>query len=686
MGNTGKDVSELTRGTDKHRMIENLSERYQAGRERPELPDGGCSHCRATRRGRNLRHVGFSLVIVFVLVLFALPGCGKKVENEGRYESEEKPVRIRTYANTYQDYTKGDLEKLGRFDVVAIDPYSLPNKEFVGELKKAGVQVLAYVSIGEADNERRYWSDWKPGERTPDNPEIGRSTVTAKDPMFIGPDPGWEGSYFVDAGNAKWRDILLNQEIPYILWLGGGRFDGLMMDLVDVVDEYEGKPGGRRMRDGMVNLIKGIHEKYPDLKLVPNRGFGILPEMAPYIDAFKFEEMNGAYGTVKGEPHYHEYYLKVNDEGERENSEELDLLAKVLKEHPMPVLVLDHVRTEPPDEKSAKRCLDLATQFDKKHNIEILWYGNSVDQDLPLWPFLPLKDKGGISDGRTLVYTDPEGSAQNPAFSPDSGTLLFTIFHEGYNEGPAGLYTLPLRGGAKSRLIDKADHDCVNLPGTSWNGATGRVVFAADLQGNDEIWTVGQDGKGLQRVTRHTDKVYYIEPSFSPDGQWIVFERDAGNTEETQQGSIWKVRSDGTGLTRLTNGADDRQPNWSPTGDRILFQRREAGSDNWDIYTMSPEGTEVRRATRSPASDTDASWSPDGKWIVYSTDHGGLEVPNIFIVPAEGSEPVRVTRDETHEDGAASWSTDGKQIAFESHEGAEETTPASIYLVDVPPH
>lgn len=234
-------------------------------------------------------------------------------------------------------------------------------------------------------------------------------------------------------------------------------------------------------------------------------------------------------------------------------------------------------------------------------------------------------------------------------------------------------------------MIDEADHDCVNLPGTFWNVASGRVTFAVDLKGNDEIWTIGQDGTGLKPITTHTDGTYFVEPSFSPDGQWIVFERDTVNTEETQQGSVWKARSDGTGLTRLTNGADDRQPNWSPTGDRILFQRRDAGSDNWNIYTMSPDGTGVRRITSSAASDTDASWSPDGKWIVYSSDHGGLPVPNIFIIPAEGSEPVRATRDEIHEDGAPSWSPDGKHIAFESHEGSEETTPASIYLVDVPP-
>jgi TolB protein len=631
------------------------------------------------------RRPGRALLVALLAMLLVLAGCGKKAENSNNEERSEAPVRCRTYANTYRDYTKRDLENLERFDVTAIEPYSLPNRDFVGELKKAGAQVLAYVSIGEADNERRYWTDWKPGERTPDNPSIPRTTVTAKDPMFIGPDPGWEGSYFVDASNRTWQDIILNQEIPYILWLGGGSFDGLMLDLVDVVDEYEGKPGEDRMRKGMVELFKAIHEKYPDLQLVPNRGFRILPEMAPYIDAFKFEEMNGAYGTVEGEPHYHQYYLKVDDEGQRENPEELALLAKVLKQHPMPVLVLDHVRTDPPDEESARRCFDLAMEFGRKNGIEVLWYGNSVDQDLPLWPFLPLKKKGGASDDRRLVYhaAEPE-SAQNPSFSPDGGRVLFTVFDSGYNDGPAGLYTVPVGGGGRTRLFYRADHDSVNLPGTSWNPSVGLVAFASDIEGNDDIWTIGQDGKGLKRVTRHEDKAYFVEPSFSPDGQSIVFERDTGNTEETQHGSIWKVGADGTGLTRLTDGPDDRQPNWSPTGDRILFQRKEAGGDDWNIYTMSPDGTDMRRVTTSKASDTDASWSPDGKWIVYSSDHGGLQVPNIFIVSAEGGEPVRVTRDKKNENGAPSWSPDGKNIAFESHEGSEETTPASVYIIEVP--
>ncbi|MEW5760630.1 MAG: endo alpha-1,4 polygalactosaminidase [Candidatus Thermoplasmatota archaeon] len=298
---------------------------------------------------------------------------------------------ITSYANVYQDYTNEDLEKLKRFDIVGIEPYYVPNKQFLSELKSSGTIVLAYVSIGEADDGRRYWVDWEPTDKTPDNSEIPRTTVTTDDPMFIGGDPGWEGSYFVDASNQKWHDIILNEEIPYILWLGGGQYDGLMMDLVDVVDEYEGLSNEDKMRQGMIDLIKKIRDEYPYLLLVPNRGFGILQDMASNIDAFKFEEMTGAYGNIKGEEHYGAYYLKIDEEGNRENQEEIDLLVSVLQDYPMPVLVLDHVQSNPPDEKVARKCFDEAQYLSNETGYRFIWYGNSVDQDLPIWSFLPFR-------------------------------------------------------------------------------------------------------------------------------------------------------------------------------------------------------------------------------------------------------------------------------------------------------
>ncbi|MFQ5666661.1 MAG: TolB family protein [Candidatus Binatia bacterium] len=291
-------------------------------------------------------------------------------------------------------------------------------------------------------------------------------------------------------------------------------------------------------------------------------------------------------------------------------------------------------------------------------------------------------------DQARRVYAPADGtSAQNPAFSAAAQMLLFTRFHSGYNRGDAGVYTLSLADGVPVVLLDEPGHTSVNLPGSSWNGATNRIAFSSDRQGTDEIWTAAPDGTGLVRVTHQTAPFFhYQEPSYAPDGQWIVFESVGDERELQQRGSIWKVRADGTGLTQLVDGpgtdTDNRQPNWSPSGDRILFQRRSGDSEVWNLYTVVPDGSSTQQVTNG-TSDTDASWSPDGQWIVYSSDFGGLAVPNIFVVAAAGGTPVRVTENDAEEDSAPSWSADGTSIAFESHP-PDDRSPAALWRIAVP--
>jgi len=292
------------------------------------------------------------------------------------------------------------------------------------------------------------------------------------------------------------------------------------------------------------------------------------------------------------------------------------------------------------------------------------------------------------ADGAIRLTTPPgRASEQNPAFSPDGRTMVFTRFDQGYNDGPAGLFLLDPSTGAVTRLTPSEDQDNVNLPGSCWNPVTDRIVFASDRAEADDLWRIAPDGSDFTRITHHAGTPWYVEPSWSPDGSRIVFQADTpANSEDGYTGKIFVIDADGSDLRSLTSDPtfDDRQPNWSPAGDRILFQRHRPNAEDWDLVTIDPDGSDLRVVADTSSSDTDASWSPDGRFIVYSSDFGGLETPNIFVVPETGGTPIRVTFDATHEDGAPSWSPDGRWIAFESHLGADEETAASLWKIAAP--
>src|SRR5205823_1993716 len=131
-----------------------------------------------------------------------------------------------------------------------------------------------------------------------------------------------------------------------------------------------------------------------------------------------------------------------------------------------------------------------------------------------------------------------------------------------------------------------------------------------------EIYTNDAMGGDQRELTNRAHDVAY-EPSYSPDGSWIVFESHPLDVET--HGAIYKVRADGSELTQLTDGTgDDREPNWSPAGDLIVFQSHARTPGDIDLWVMNSDGTGIRDLTQSPASeDTDASWSPDGTRVLY---------------------------------------------------------------------
>jgi TolB protein len=287
-----------------------------------------------------------------------------------------------------------------------------------------------------------------------------------------------------------------------------------------------------------------------------------------------------------------------------------------------------------------------------------------------------------------VALTGALDSLQNPCFSPDAQVLAFTHFTGGYNTGTGLVKTVRAIGGAPLATLSPGGAQSVNLPGQCWSTISNEVAYSSDIANDrDEIYLAPAAGGAPRRITNRPGYLAW-EPSVSPvlpDGsQWIVFESHT-KANPNAGGELWKVRTDGGGLVQLTHGSDDRQPQWSPKGDRIVFQR-QLGTDRWDVATVDINGGSFFNVTNNPRrSNTDPSWSPSGDYIVYSAGGPGIEIANLFVIRASGGTPAQVTSS-CGLDGAPGWSPDGSRIAFESapFDPDEQAGGTTLWVIDAP--
>ncbi len=199
-------------------------------------------------------------------------------------------------------------------------------------------------------------------------------------------------------------------------------------------------------------------------------------------------------------------------------------------------------------------------------------------------------------------------------------------------------------------------------PSTPGAPSTQELAFVSIINERAAIFLVDSDGSNVRRLTdgQADDKM----PSWSPDGQKIVFDSNRDNSagDTKLQTEIYSMNADGTEQRRLTrNGYNDFAPVWSPDGRTILFVSDRDG--RFQIYKMNTDGTGQRRLAVSDYYDAEPAWSPDGRFVAFSSDRTGSF--QIHIMQADGSNVRQLTEgDREHEAGNPSWSPDGKFIVF----------------------
>lgn len=232
-----------------------------------------------------------------------------------------------------------------------------------------------------------------------------------------------------------------------------------------------------------------------------------------------------------------------------------------------------------------------------------------------------------------------------------------------------GSYRLNLVTGEKSELADPINHN------SSFSG--------------DGLWLVGAhytpDGKtdifeynvktGRANVIAQ-DSAWEFLPSYSPDGQYILF-----NSYRSGNSEIYLYDRSAKTMKQLTNYAGyDAHGEFSPDGSKISFHRqvkkRADGGYDFDIYSYDLASGKETRLTTTSLEESYASWAPDGQALVMSLEvEAQPKRRNLYVMASDGTFSQLTYGD--WKDSYAYWMRDGSYIYFNS----DRSGNAAIYRI-----
>ncbi|MFH1537112.1 MAG: MJ1477/TM1410 family putative glycoside hydrolase [Patescibacteria group bacterium] len=184
-----------------------------------------------------MKKILFLFIILTSTTFFSLPASAlddSALQKADSWVYQLQDASISALINTNYDIVVMDYSKDGTDD----EAYT---RKQIKRLQNSGKTVLAYFSIGEAEDYRFYWDEaWD-----------------TDPPAWLGPEnKNWSGNYKVRYWQNDWWDVGIS---PYLDRIKEAGFDGVYLDIIDGY-EYWGNhgQGNKKSAKRMIKLIRKI--------------------------------------------------------------------------------------------------------------------------------------------------------------------------------------------------------------------------------------------------------------------------------------------------------------------------------------------------------------------------------------------------------------------------------------------